>query len=72
MKVYHYSVKFKGDELNYHGEFETVFTDREQIVSKARKHLQGKLPDFCYTGNDILSIEIYNNEREIIFKWKKE
>ena len=72
MKTYHYSVKFKGFALNYHGEFETVFTDREQIVSKARKHLSGKLPYFGYKGDDILSIEIYNNEREIIFKWKKE
>ena len=72
MKVYHYSVKFKGFALNYHCEFETVFTEKEQIVSKARKHLQGKLPDFGYTGDDILSIEIYNNERETIFKWEKE
>ena len=72
MKTYHYSVKFKGDELNYHGEFETVFTDKEQIVGKARKHLANKLPEFGFTGDDILSIEIYNNEREIIFKWEKE
>ena len=72
MKTYHYSVNFKGSDLNHHGEFETVFTDKEQIVSKARKHLSGKLTYFGYTGDDILSIEIYNNERETVFKWKKE
>lgn len=71
MKTYHYSVKFNGFALNYHGEFETVFTDKDQIVAKARKHLSGKLTEFGFTGDDILSIEIYNNEREIIFTWKK-
>ena len=71
MKVYHYSVKFKGFALNYHCEFETVFTEKEQIVSKARNHLANKLPEFGFTGDDILSIEIYNNERETVFKWKK-
>jgi len=71
MKTYHYSVKFNGFALNYHCEFETVFTDTEQIVAKARKHLSGKLTEFGFTGDDILLIEIYNNEREIIFTWKK-
>lgn len=70
--TYHYSVKFKGCNLFFHSKFNTVFTDKEQIVSKARKHLSEKLPVFKQTGDDILSIEIYDNEREIIFKWEKE
>jgi len=71
MKTYHYSVMFQNSEIFHHGEFETVFTDKDQIVGKARNHLANKLDDFGYTGDDILAIEIYNNEREIIFKWKK-
>ena len=71
MKTYHYSVKFQNSEIFHHGEFETVFIKKEQIVSKARNHLANKLDDFGYSANDISSIEIYNNEREIIFKWEK-
>lgn len=71
MYTYHYSVKFKDEEILCHGDFNTSFVDTEKIVNKARSHLSAKLKNFWKKSEDIVAIEIYDNKREIIFKWEK-
>lgn len=71
MKTYHYSTTFRNSELTYHGDFETSFTDFNDIKAKGSRSLQKKMIRWKFEPDDILTFEIYDNDRNIIFTWKK-
>ena len=72
MKTYHFSAAFDGCELPHHGEFETTFINHFDIKEKAKKILDTKLNDWGFFAADLNKFEIYDNERKIIFQWKKQ
>ena len=72
---YHYSVKFTGENLRFHGYFETAFKDLKTIKAKARKSIAAKLPEWGFVGDDIEYFEIYvyeNEDEKRVFEWRKE
>lgn len=71
MKKYHFSAKFKGSSWSYHGEFITGYTDLDIIKKFAKKTLAEKLPNWKKQEIDLTEFEIYNNDRTVIFNWKK-
>ena len=71
---YHYCVKFTGEDLCFHGYFETAFKDLKTIKAMARKSITAKLPEWGFTGDDMEYFEIYTYENEnekTLFQWKK-
>ena len=73
-KYYHYSVKFAGEFLRFHGYFETAFKDLKTIKAEARKSITAKLHEWGFTGDDMEYFEIYtyeNEDEKRIFEWKK-
>ena len=75
-EYYHYSVKFAGEDLRFHGYFETAFKDLKTIKANARKSIAAKLPEWGFTGDDIEYFEIYvyeneNENNKTLFEWKK-
>ena len=74
MKTYHYSVKFAGECLRFHGCFETSWRDVETIKKNARKSISEKLPEWGFNGDDIEYFEIYTIKDDMekqIFEWRK-
>ena len=72
---YHYSVKFAGEDLRFHGYFETAFKDLKTIKANARKSISAKLPEWGFVGDDIEYFEIYTIKDDMekqIFEWRKE
>ena len=72
---YHYSVKFTGECLRFHGYFETAFKDLKTIKANARKSIAAKLPEWGFVGDDIEYFEIYTIKDDMekqIFEWRKE
>ena len=72
---YNYSVKFTGEDLRFHGYFETAFKDLKTIKANARKSIAAKLPEWGFTGDDIEYFEIYTIKDDMekqIFEWRKE
>lgn len=72
---YHYSVKFAGEDLRFHGYFETAFKDLKTIKANARKSIAAKLPEWGFTGDNIEYFEIYTIKDDMekqIFEWRKE
>ena len=72
---YHYSVKFAGEDLRYHGCFETAFKDLKTIKANARKSISAKLPEWGFVGDDMEYFEIYTIKDDMekqIFEWRKE
>ena len=75
MKKYHYSVLFDGCDIRHHGEFDSSFNDQTQIVNKARKEIDYKLPKWGFSGQDVIETEIYyveNDEEKKVFTYKKQ
>ena len=75
MKYYYYSVKFAGEDLRFHGYFETAFKDLKTIKANARKSIAEKLPEWGFVGDDMEYFEIYtyeNEDEKQIFEWRKE
>ena len=75
MKTYHYSILFDGCDIRHHGEFDSSFNDQTQIVNKARKEIDYKLPKWGFSGQDVIETEIYyieNDEEKEVFTYKKE
>lgn len=71
LKRYHFSATFEGSDIKYHGEFLTAYTDIETIKQYARKALVDKLSHWLMSVDDLTVFEIYTEEREIIFTYKK-
>ena len=74
MKTYHYSVLFEVCDIRHHGEFDSSFNDKTQIVNKARKEIEAKLQGWGFGGKDIVETEIYyieNGEERQVFNYKK-
>ncbi len=74
-EYYHYSVKFAGEDLRFHGYFETAFKDLKTIKANARKSIAAKLPEWGFVGDDIEYFEIYTIKDDMekqIFEWRKE
>ena len=74
MKTYHYSILFDGCEIRHHGEFDSSFYDEKQIVRKAKKEIEAKLPEWGFRGQEIVETEIYyieNGEERQVFNYKK-
>ena len=76
MKEYYlFSVKFAGEDLRFHGCFQTAFKDLKTIKAEARKSIAAILPEWGFTGDDIEYFEIYvyeNENEKQIFEWRKE
>ena len=74
-KYYYYSVKFAGEDLRFHGYFETAFKDLKTIKAEARKSIAAKLPEWGFVGDDMEYFEIYtyeNEDEKRVFEWRKE
>ena len=74
MKTYHYSILFNGCDIRHHGEFYSAFSDEKQIVRKAKKEIEAKLPAWGFGGKDIVETEIYyieNDEERQVFNYKQ-
>ena len=74
MKTYHYSILFEGCDIRHHGEFDSSFNDQTQIVNKARKEIDYKLPKWGFGGQEVIETEIYyieNDEEKKVFTYKK-
>ena len=72
MKTYHFSVHFDGCEIAHHSEFETAFVKPFDIKEKAKKVLDTKLKEWGFLPADLNKFEVYDDERKIIFEWKKQ
>ena len=64
MQVYHFSVRFEGSDMSYHGEFLTNSVVREEIIYKAKQKLTEKLPMWKREGRDVISFEVYRFDDE--------
>ena len=74
-EYYYYSVKFAGEDLRFHGYFETAFKDLKTIKANARKSIAAKLPEWGFVGDDMEYFEIYTYENyyeKQIFEWIKQ
>lgn len=68
-------MKFAGEDLRFHGCFETAFKDLKAIKANARKSIAAKLPEWDFDGDDIEYFEIYTIKDDMekqIFEWRKE
>ena len=72
MKTYHFSATFDGCDIAHHGEFETAFVNSEDIKEKAKTVMRKRLIDWGFAPDDLICFEVYNDERNIIFEWKKQ
>ena len=75
MKTYHYSVKFKGFALNYHCEFETVFTEkeftREEVNATFKAASEGQFKGIIeFSELPLVSSDIVSNKYSAIFDSK--
>ena len=51
-----------------------LFYDEKQIVRKAKKEIEAKLPEWGFGGKDIVETEIYyieNDEERQVFNYKQ-
>ena len=72
---YHYSAKFEGECLLFHGYFSTAWTGLEKVKAKAREHLSEKMKEWRFDGSQLEKFEIYtyrDNDVLILFTWEKE
>ena len=72
---YHYSAKFEGEFLWFHGYFSTAWTGLEKVKAKAREHLTDKMKEWGFDGSQLEKFEIYtykDNDVLILFTWEKE
>ena len=71
MKKYHFSVLFKNSVIRHHGDFTTALSQVSDIVKKAKIALVDKLEAWQQAGENIIEFEIYTQEREVIYTFKK-
>lgn len=73
MTIFHFSVKFAGSEMTYHGDFASAFVKVEDIKKKAKTVLIDKLEVWQKQAKDVVFFEIYrysDSGNEIqIYKW---
>ena len=72
---YHYSAKFDGEFLWFHGYFETAWTGEEKVKAKAREHLTEKMKEWGFDGSQLEKFEIYtyrDDDEKRVFEWRKE
>ena len=50
---YHYSAKFEGEFLRFHGHFSTAWLDLEKVKAKAREHLTEKMKECGFNGSQL-------------------
>ena len=71
MKIYHFTVNFSSHTLAHHAEFLTAKTEKEAIIFAAKVKLTEKMKAWRVTSEELISFEIYDNDRKIIFEWIK-
>ena len=64
---YHFSVLFTNGTIKLHGEFE----QKKDFIKEAKAELKKKLPLWKREEKDVIEFEIYNNDRKIVFNYKK-
>ena len=72
---YHYSAKFEGECIRFHGYFSTAWTDLEKVKAKAREHLSEKMKEWGFDGSQLEKFEIYtyrDSDEISLFTWEKE
>lgn len=71
---YHYSAKFEGEFLWFHGYFETAWSDLETVKEKARERISDKMKMWGFDGSQLEKFEIYTYQIDnelTLFTWKK-
>ncbi len=68
LRIYHFSVKFDGSEMLFHGEYITMSKD---FVIIAKSELTKKLKVWKKQAKDVVSFEVYDNDRNVLFSWSK-
>jgi hypothetical protein len=68
MKIYHFSVVFGDRCVPHHGE---VITANPDFVMACKAELTKKLRLWKKEAINVTSFEIYDNDRNILFNWKK-
>lgn len=74
MAAYHFSVMFEGDNVAFHGTFNTGFVNKSDIVDKAKSALSGKLEFWERKPENVVKFEVYqfiNGDEENIFLYEK-
>lgn len=75
MRIYHFSVRFYGSDMSYHGEFMTNSIQRNDIVQLAKIKLTEKMKVWKWDGKDVVFFEVYrfdDDGNEVsVFKFEK-
>ena len=56
---YHFSAKFSDSELSYHGEFDTVLKDVDDIVKKAKIEFKQKCKVWNIDHTKVVKFDVY-------------
>ena len=75
--IYHFSAKFKGDPLTYHGEFNTIYEPdrindavKENILRQAKNELLNKMRGaWQKEDKDITMYQVYTHNRPLDLKF---
>jgi len=59
MKTYHFSCRFSNSDWNYHGIFLTSFTEKSDIVNRAKIAVTEKLVGWKKNAKDMIFFEVY-------------
>lgn len=66
--IFHFSLMLDGRDILHHGAFES---DGLDVVRDSKPPLTEKLESWHAKPADIVCIEIYNNNRDVVFDWTK-
>lgn len=66
MTLYHFTARFRGLEMNYHGEIQPLGAD---IINAGRTALTRKIKEWGLSADDLIFFEIYDNDRKRFFVW---
>ncbi len=68
MTPYHFTARFRGLEMNYHGEIRPLGTD---VINAGRTALIRKIKEWGLSADGLVFFEIYDNDRKRFFVWDK-
>ena len=66
MTPYHFTARFRGLDMNYHGEIRPLGAD---VINAGRTALTRKIKEWGLTSDDLIFFEIYDNDRKRFFVW---
>ena len=67
MTPYHFTARFRGLEMNYHGEIRPLGAD---VINAGRTTLTRKIKEWGLSADDLIFFEIYDNDRKRFFVWE--